>query len=365
MKQKKIKNKRLAVCTIIGFLTLTLIPNIIMLTGLEEKSKFNKTTHYPEINAKNPRNTLSSIKYYYLSNHGLKSTFINTYIEIKKNILHENPIPYRVVEGKEKWYFLGNFNNNILDNTFGFKIYSDVDLYRMKQNLIDLKLYLKSIGVDFYLVIAPNKSTIYREKLPYSFPENKTPYSQFLSKIKIEDSLNIIDLRPVLTKLKDSTQLYHKTDTHWNHFGAYIAYNEVINNINKTHDVIKPTSLNHFLAKKDCLEGDISRMININTKESITRYKTNTSSLVEISEDNDDFTSFSNQEKDLKLLMYRDSFANNLIDYFNSSFNEVVYYRYNIGIKKSDIIKTKPDVFILEVGERHFDVLLKNLKLIN
>ena len=365
MNQKHIKKKKLAIFTLIVFITLTILPNIIMYSGLEKKSKFSKTIQFPEINLKTPVKTISALQSFYLKNYGLKYTFVNSYIDFKKNILIENPIPFRVVEGKEGWFFLGNYYNNILDNTYGVTKYSDIDLYRIKQNLLDLKVYLKSINVDFYLAIIPEKSTIYREKLPYKLTERDTPLSQFLSIIKSDDNLNIIDLRHLLTRHKDSALLYHKTDTHWNHTGAYIAYKEVVENLEKKHKRIKSTSLDHFTKVNTYLEGDITRMINTNVKEKITRYQTNENSSVKTLESNDASLKFSNEEKKLKLLMYRDSFSNYWIDYFNEDFSETIYYRYSNGISKSDIIKAQTDVFILEVGERHFDKLLKNLKLIN
>lgn len=366
MKQKNIKNKNIVIFTIIGFLVLTLIPNVLMFSGLEKKSKFSRNVLYPEINIKAPARTISKIKSYYLDNYGLKNTFINTYINFKKNTLHEDPIPYRVVEGDEQWFFLGNFNNKVLDNSFGMNKYSDIDLYQMKQNILDLKTYLKSIGVDFYCVVVPDKSTIYRDKLPYKLTDRKTPLSQFLSIIKPKDSLNMVDLRQTLAKAKDSTILYHKTDTHWNHTGAYLAYLDVIKHLKKTDTQIEAIPLNRLKKREDSIHGDIIRMLNTNTKEKMTRYEKSESSLVENIETNDASIHFINSKKELKLLMYRDSYSNYWLDYFNESFNETVYYRYNSGaIKKRDLIKAQTDVFILEVGERHFDILLKNLKLIN
>ena len=209
------------------------------------------------------------LKKYYLEHYGLKSSLVDFYITFKSNILKEDPLPNRVLKGRNDWYFLGNYENNVLNNTFGMQTISDIDLHIMKQNLENLNDYLTSLDITFYFVIPPNKSTVYQENLPFTVKQNPTPITQFLGTIKPSDSIRFIDLRKALKNKKEGNQLYLKTDTHWNSQGAYFAYEQIMETIiqDYSHQTIAPLSF--FEIKKDTLQGDITRMINNYEKEII------------------------------------------------------------------------------------------------
>ncbi|WCO01499.1 alginate O-acetyltransferase AlgX-related protein [Psychroserpens ponticola] len=348
---------------VLGFILLLIIPNVLMLTDLEDQSEFSMLTKYPEIDIENPRGNVTKLKKYYLTHFGLKPTLVNTYLDFKTNTLNENPIQNRVVKGIDDWYFLGNEHNRVLDNTFGIHKYSDIDLFVMKQNLLEFNDYIKSLNIELYFVIVPNKNTVYQEKLPYKVNQRDTPITQFLSTIDDSDDLNILDLRPVLLNSKnESTLLYHKTDTHWNDIGAHLGYEYVITSISKNINNLNVVPLSEFKSIDTVRQGDITRMINIYDKESITSYTKPNNSVVINEKNTYQYKKFKNSNKNSKLLMFRDSFAINWFDYFNESFGETLYLRYT-NISKSQITEEQPDIVILEVAERNFDILLKEMKL--
>jgi hypothetical protein len=334
-----------------------------MLTDWEKKSQFANLTTFPDLKKETKKTALVKLKKYYLEHYGLKSSLVNFYIDFKSKVLNEDPLPNRVLKGSNDWYFLGNYHNNVLNNTFGMETISDIDLYIMKDNLKILNNHLASLGIRFYFVIPPNKSTVYKENLPFTIKQNPTPITQFLATIKPSDSIKIIDLRKTLQEKKEGNQLYIKTDTHWNSQGAYFAYEHIMKRIieDYSHQTIIP--LSYFEMKKDTLQGDITRMINNYDKEIIVNYNPPAHSNVETIVDTYEYNAFKNKSRDLKLLMFRDSFGYELFPFLNESFNEVVYIKYNKDISKSKIKKEHPDLVILEVSERNFDVLLKKIRL--
>lgn len=334
-----------------------------MLTDIEKKSEFASLTTFPDFKKETKKTALVKLKKYYLEHYGLKSSLVDFYITFKSNILKEDPLPNRVLKGRNDWYFLGNYENNVLNNTFGMQTISDIDLHIMKQNLENLNDYLTSLDIAFYFVIPPNKSTVYQENLPFTVKQNPTPIAQFLGTIKPSDSIRFIDLRKVLKNKKEGNQLYLKTDTHWNSQGAYFAYEQIMETIiqDYSHQTIAPLSF--FEIKKDTLQGDITRMINNYEKEIITNYNEPEDSHVETIIDTYEYNSFKNKNRNLKLLMFRDSFGYELFPFLNESFNEVVYIKYNKEMSKSKIEKENPDIVILEVSERNFDILLKKIRL--
>ena len=104
------------------FLVLLLIPNVVLLFGLESNLETNenlKHATFPKIEINKPTKTLSAINSFYTGNFGLKKTAVNQYIYFKRAILKEDPLPNYMVTGKDNWYFLGNQYNNVFKNTFG------------------------------------------------------------------------------------------------------------------------------------------------------------------------------------------------------------------------------------------------------
>ena len=361
MEQKKSKNT--ALLLIIGFFIFLVTPNLLMLTNLEQKSQFANLTTFPDLKNETKKTGFVKLKKYYLEHYGLKSSLVDFYIDFKSNILNENPLPNRVLKGSNDWYFLGNYHNNIINNTFGMQPISDIDLHIMKQNLRNLNNYLSGLGVRFYFVVPPNKSTVYKENLPFSIKQNPTPISQFLGTIQPSDSIKFIDLRKTLQDKKEANQLYIKTDTHWNSQGAYFAYEHIMKTIIQDHNQQTIIPLSYFELKKNTLQGDITRMINNYEKENIINYNNPMNSSVETIISSYEYHAYKNKDKNLKLLMFRDSFGYELFPFLNESFNEVVYIKYNNDISKSKVEKENPDIVILEVSERNFDVLLKKLRL--
>ena len=88
------------------------------------------------------------------------------------------------------------------------------------------------------MVVAPNKSSVYPEKLPSSIVYKK---GETLTDAIVESARNknitLLDLREILQEhKKDNTLLYYKTDTHWNNKGAAIGYEETIHFLNTAYE---------------------------------------------------------------------------------------------------------------------------------
>jgi hypothetical protein len=91
---------------------------------------------------------------------------------------------------------------------------------------------------NFFLVVFPNKSLIYKKYLPDNYNIKYRP-AFVIYKNKLQK--NILDGYKIL---KDETDTYYKTDTHINLKGNYIIYNEFINRINILFNLnIKPIKI--------------------------------------------------------------------------------------------------------------------------
>ncbi len=78
------------------------------------------------------------------------------------------------------------------------------------------------------VAIAPNKHTIYREKLPVWARDEpvRTELDALHDRLRAE-GIDAVDLRPALTAWTGDRLVYWRGDTHWTPFGAAVAFNEI------------------------------------------------------------------------------------------------------------------------------------------
>ncbi|WGD35975.1 DHHW family protein [Olleya sp. YS] len=351
---------------IIVFLTLLIIPNIVLLFGLEQGFTNNENIEFetpPEFDLSQPNTTLKNYKSYYLGNYGLKKTLVNQYVSFKSEILKENPLPDKVVVGNQGWYFLGNAHKKVLNNTFN-TTHDKIQIVQVVKNLKKLSEYLREKNILFYVAVAPNKHSIYKENLPYKLNQNATFYEELIEALK-DNNINYINLHKVLLEKKKEEKIYYKTDTHWNNLGAFYAYQDVINTIGKELSV-KPLSLNDYIINTSLKPvNHLSKMINVYTKEQVVNLTLKKSVSIDTLSIRFDDLIFSNQQQQFKLLMSRDSFSDAWIGFFNESFNQTRYIKNYNPITTQLIEQYKPDVVIYEIVERNLPNLVKPILLKN
>lgn len=101
---------------------------------------------------------------------------------------------------------------------------------------------LSAKGIRYIFAIAPEKPSIYPELLPPVL----SPLGRLSCLDQVKASLNrdsvscLLDLRGVLTKAKQTNLVYFKTDTHWTHFGAHVAYNEMMSRLRSWFPQLEP-----------------------------------------------------------------------------------------------------------------------------
>ncbi|MBN2867197.1 MAG: hypothetical protein JXK08_00860 [Flavobacteriaceae bacterium] len=348
-----IKNKLF----VILFFAFLLIPNLVLFSGLESHITDNenlKFKDFPELNIKNPKQSLSDFNSYYLGNFGLKKTAVNQYISFKTNFLDEVPLPIYNVTGKDGWYFLGNHYNNAFNNTFGI---TDTKKVKSITNYLEtVNQYLSSKNIKFYVVFPPNKHTIYSEYLPFQVKKSPTLYNILKDNLEQNSSVQLIDLHSVLLKAKKENQVYYKTDSHWNDLGAFIGYQKIMDQINNSLLVEKQKLEDYNIYNTQKTIGDNTQMINLRQKTDVVIFEKKTTSKVEVIANDQKFIHFKNEDKPYKLMVYRDSFTNALIPFFNDTFGDTFYVR-GININKQTIENNKPDIVILELVERNIDYL--------
>lgn len=346
----KSKHNISSIVLISSFIILLLLPNIVMVF---DKSNKKDDIDFPELNLKK---SISSLKSYYLDNFGLKDFFLKKYLKTKTNCFKENPKPNSVVKGQNGWYFLGNQYNNVINDAFGNDDFTDEELNNITQNIKDINNYLSSKNIKFYLVVPPNKSSVYKEHLPYKLAQSKNKLTVLKNKLVNEINFRIIDLTDTLLISKNKAQLFHKTDSHWNDLGAFIGYSKTMKDISKDIEVSLASKSDFNITTKIVDNNDLTKMINTTVKNEAVVFDSKND--INPEPYLNSYHRYVNPDKSLKIIMHRDSYADAWMKYFIESFGETFFLE-NYKLDKNLIEKVKPDIIIFELIERNLTTLSK------
>ncbi len=90
-------------------------------------------------------------------------------------------------------------------------------------------------GVVYRLAVAPNKTTLYREYAPaWMTPRGRgRPVNQLEQAFqgRFGEAQPWLNLEPALRPVRDSTNIFYLTDTHWNELGAYHGVAAIMQNL--------------------------------------------------------------------------------------------------------------------------------------
>ena len=146
-------------------------------------------------------------------------------------------------KGEDNWLFYKGDESII--NFQNRKLYSDEQLTKIRDIINMRKKYLKKYGIDYYIMIVPDKNRVYGEYYP-KYIHKLFDYGrgeQLVAYLK-ENNIDVIYPLKELTSAKEVGVVYYKYDTHWNTYGAFIGYEEMMSFLSMNYNnILKlPTS---------------------------------------------------------------------------------------------------------------------------
>jgi alginate O-acetyltransferase complex protein AlgJ len=357
---------------------LTLLVALILLFSLLDaffhfspiKDLFEKRlpTQKPQF----PKNYSELLQYpknfekFFDDNYGFRKTLITMNSRLMDKVFDESP-DARAVVGNEGWFYFDNYNS-LLDAAGRAQI-SDELIERGVNSFYQNWQKMRAQKIDYLLVIAPDKSTIYPEFLPsYIEPKNPHRIDKFLAALKKKyPDFPVLDLREIVLKAKEKEILYQKTDTHWNSRGAHFAYVEIMKLLK-----IKPNLRSEFDDKSDeMIRGDISDIMGVETTnlnyDLIPKFKQKANLVLVSEEEQKQFHKpiFSvNENKNLPVLfVYKDSFFGELVRFVSEHFSQAFYVNEFPCDLNYEIIKNyHPNIVIQQFWEGRLETVLKQCK---
>ena len=253
----------------------------------------------------------------------------------------------QVIVGKDGFLFFAE----TIDAYTGEKPMTEDEISSVADALLSLQNYATRHGADFIFAPAPDKATVYPDKMPARYIKCADGESDLDKLLYALDALgvNYVDLRTTLTDAAESSLVYHKRDTHWNGLGARVAWESIADRLGvSVSDFGEPVVTHDF-------EGDLDALLypGHTAYDDDTTYDFTDKFIYTSSYSNPMNMSISTRGGgDGKLLVFRDSFGNALIPLISSSASEAKFERANPY--RIDLLDTfDADAVVLIIAERN------------
>ena len=317
----------------------------------------------------------------YLNDHfGFRDFYISRYNRELDKWFHIASASSKVIKGLDGWYFLNNFN--LLQDFLGLVPLTKEQLQAWLARQQEKQTWLQQRGIRYLYMAVPNKQTIYPQFLMEEALSKKgtTRFEQL--RMIAGDHLPdyMIDLHQVLRPELFEKPLYYKNDSHWNQFGAYVAFRAIMQRISAWFP--QQDFVTEFPFGPDVtgiggnigLGGDLTMMLMqrqlTETYPQIKRFRRCGSfdhipfalSNVIQGQNRDSFMRTC-KSRNLRAVVFRDSFFVSLEPFLSENFREIIYLwkDYDQQNLEEILIHFQPDVVIEAIVERHaFDSLLKS-----
>ncbi|HBT95375.1 MAG TPA: hypothetical protein DEB24_04450 [Coriobacteriia bacterium] len=283
---------------------------------------------------------------YFESHFAYRSLAIDAYAHLRADIFATSPTS-QVVVGTDGWLYYGG----TLDDYLASDPLTEREVDNIVHNLTLMQGYTEAMGSTFIFTVAPNKNSLYPDHMPYHLTSGDNDDMTLLVQRLNAAGIGFLDLFAKFEAEKDV--LYYKTDSHWNYEGALMVSDALLDLADRDPVNVVSTVMD------DTFVGDIERML----------YPTSASPESSLKIDVAGNWSYTNEAISVEdatvrtegggegsLLMYRDSFANNLIPLLSPSFATCHYTKlipYDITL----IARETPDVVIIERAQRHVGLL--------
>lgn len=284
---------------------------------------------------------------YIMDHFGFRPFLIRWNNRMRLRLLGTSPVP-SVVLGKEQWLFYCSealADGHTFDDFRGGMALSPRELHALQERLEANQRAFAEKDIAYLVVIVPNKNTIYSEYLPDHIRKFRptTRLDQLIEHMNKHSQLRVLDLRDPLFKAKVRHPVYWKTDSHWNSFGAYVGYVEILRRLSDELPGMSalPLKGDGVTVKRSPTGGDLAQMLSLQDL---------------IPEENE--TALSLEERGAPtpsgtLIFRHDSFGDNLYPYLRRHFKHLVNIAPFTTYKFQSIFERHPQAVLHVFAERY------------
>lgn len=300
---------------------------------------------------------------------------VKAYIDFR--LFASSPSPL-VHIGEDGWYFYTNDRN--LEIGQGNHLLSTEELEAIRENQEAIQSSLQEQGIDYVLALIPSKSSVYPEFIKGgNYRVGITLIDQVTTYLEENTTIPVINVKPALIEAKKEQAVYFRTETHWNHSGAYVGYRTIVDNLNSLG--MTQTQPAKISTEPATHNGEFSAMMGYpglippepyeatvikNPQALLVSASEKISQVKKLLEDNrieGEYFSYSNPSAQKSALILGDSFffTWKIPELFAENFAEMDFIR--TDIVANDIVRTiNPDIVILERTERYIYLLANRVE---
>ena len=255
----------LVICLFLGVVCLPLLGKLLPSEGAFALTENRRPAPFPTIELNSPGWGFSIASFprrferYWDDSFAFRWYLIRAH-SIVKLALGVSPSPKAIV-GQNGYLFYAAEQS--VDYFRAVKPFTPRELVQWREELESRRLWLAERGIRYLVVVAPNKETIYPEFMP---PElrpvgTETRLDQLVHELRAHSSVELLDLRPPLRLAKQAQRVYHRTDTHWNDAGAFVAYSEILARLRPWFPELSASPLPGSLVAHNTSGGDLARIL--------------------------------------------------------------------------------------------------------
>lgn len=367
----------------IFIISFTYIGNMVLLGGAEKVStafENRKPASFPEFDKVKAKKAFAQFDSYLADRLFKREQVIegiNIFLADERWFFAQN-FNDRAIFGSEGWVFLGNiYGNTMIKHTQVFDP-TKIALHENKtlEHILGYKKLALENNAEFRVLIGPDKPSVYCRKLPIWLiqkPCSKvTEWTDYLIDGLKAEGIAVTYPQVSLLKASFNEQVYFKTDTHWNHSGAAVAYSVLMDDLklSKFTDYQITHSVSHHRGDLASISGKGDKLQVIDSKSADLKMpqveiswkeigkEEKITSLMEVS--HGELKGFCAEMSNLqaknsqRVVVFCDSFMGALSPFINASFKHVLYISRHDDIEKiqASVKAFKPDLIIYETVER-------------
>ena len=308
-------------------------------------------------------------------NFGLRKVLVRWQQLLDVRILKASMPNDSVLAGEGDWLYLAQENPqlNVITDYRAVNHLTPAQLETWAAVFTARRDWLQARGMNYMVVIAPNKASIYPESIPPRFnrASDVNKLDQLVGALGAA-GVDILDLRPALLEAKSRGPAYYRTDSHWTPFGAFFAYQDITRRLQRYFPDMRPAPLESYaMGRKPGLLGGLSYMIAMGDlyqedvilmEPKCSRNAFETSGQEARLNHFQPLSVYENPDKSLpRALVIRDSFVHEIIPFMAEHFSRMYFVwpfpTDAVRVRDFDvesILREKPDIVIDEFVERYF-----------
>ncbi len=381
--KKENKKKILYTLYTAAFIGICLAPAALMPVVKADESKENRAlAETPKIKTEDGNvnfEFFSEFETYFSEHFAFRQQLVTLDGKIKADVLQTSSNE-DVIVGKDGWLYYAPTADDFMNvNTL-----SDRGINNIHHNLALLSDYCMDNGAQFIFTVAPNKNSVYPEFMPGNYIETsqngnlekleavqsecEERFWRLMTSSLLEDTYELdtldhytyCDLKAALISAKESakTELYHKTDSHWNNLGALAAREALIETCGVKYSPLSNITWEPVYN----WSGDLAEMIYPADVPEDLQFSTNYTYTYQYQgrfRGLDDINiKTACADKEGNLLMYRDSFGEAILPFMAESFATAEFTR-AVPYNTASIAAGTTDTVVLEIVERNLGNLQK------